>query len=682
MLKISRWSFLTCISILPWFSIGAAAGECVAPTDQLVAWWPGDGHARDIQGNNHGTAEHGATFKAGLVDHAFVLDGVNDYISVPDAPALDLIDAITLAGWVKPNSATGAARVIAGKSGAYQLSLGADGHANFSIVAAGLTQTVVSSNSIPTGAFTHLAGTYDASTGTLKIYVNGALDNTWSISPAPVDTAATPFEIGARNGGAFFAGMIDEVLLFKTALSQSDIADIQSAGADGLCKRGFRISALTTKNLLSIDEPSSVGAFGTIVSPLKLFTSGTNSTEMRNASDLSNPETVQYSTPGSSYSSYRGLIMNLRDQKIYNLAQDGNLVGGGYYGTITFNQLAELDPQNGLATGQMINLSQTVTLKSADGTPIGFFPGYDRVVLTTNDYPGAHVYNIDLPSGRVSTLGDITAQEYLVRPGFNNHWATWGVAEFFDGAVHLVYMGNGNNDQLHRINVATNEISLAANIAPHHWIFPYSFAAAPLLGRWFTGFSLIDGWQVGDGSVNGTLVSADAAFSYSPAKPPTIANMPKRFGYTVAVWTEALGPDGAVIKYHLPTATDRDGKNLAVTCSPASGTKFPITVTAVTCSATDAEGNTGSDAFYAAVYDTKPPKIKCPKSITVKAPKGESGTTVNFEVSAVDTVDGAVPATADPPSGSFFPKGKTKVQVLAGDSHNNGIQKNFVVTVK
>jgi X-Pro dipeptidyl-peptidase len=48
---------------------------------------------------------------------------------------------------------------------------------------------------------------------------------------------------------------------------------------------------------------------------------------------------------------------------------------------------------------------------------------------------------------------------------------------------------------------------------------------------------------------------------------------------------------GATVSYTTPVATDSQDPNPAVSCSPASGTKFAIGSTPVNCTATDANGN-------------------------------------------------------------------------------------------
>jgi hypothetical protein len=162
---------------------------------------------------------------------------------------------------------------------------------------------------------------------------------------------------------------------------------------------------------------------------------------------------------------------------------------------------------------------------------------------------------------------------------------------------------------------------------------------------------------------------------------PTINNVP------VGITAEATGPNGAVVTFLSPSATDIDGNNVSVNCNPPSGSTFPLGKTTVTCTATDSAGASGVVTFDVTVVDTTPPVITVPPNITVakakKIPKKQpQGAQVSFSVSATDIVDGAVTATPDHASGSFFPLGVTTVTVNATDSHGNqAVTKTFTVSV-
>jgi hypothetical protein len=145
------------------------------------------------------------------------------------------------------------------------------------------------------------------------------------------------------------------------------------------------------------------------------------------------------------------------------------------------------------------------------------------------------------------------------------------------------------------------------------------------------------------------------------------------------ITAEATGPSGATITYASPSAIDdRDGP-VAVTCTPASGSIFPLGATTVTCSAKDAHGNAASTTFAVQVIDTTPPVLTLPAPVV--AATSLSGASVTYVASAVDLVDGARPVTCTPSSGSTFAIGMTTVTCSASDTRGNTATRTFVVTV-
>jgi hypothetical protein len=120
---------------------------------------------------------------------------------------------------------------------------------------------------------------------------------------------------------------------------------------------------------------------------------------------------------------------------------------------------------------------------------------------------------------------------------------------------------------------------------------------------------------------------------------------------------------------------------LAATCSPASGSTFPLGTTTVTCSATDAAGNTGNNSFTVTVQDTTAPTLTLPSNMTVSATSA-AGAVVTFSASASDLVDGSVAVTCTPASGSTFAPGTTTVNCSATDAAGNEASGSFTVSVK
>ena len=144
---------------------------------------------------------------------------------------------------------------------------------------------------------------------------------------------------------------------------------------------------------------------------------------------------------------------------------------------------------------------------------------------------------------------------------------------------------------------------------------------------------------------------------------------------------EATGPDGAPVTYTSPAATDDVDGAVAADCAPASGSTFGLGTSLVTCSASDAAGNTGSSAFAVAVSDTTAPAITVPAAITTDA-TGPGGAIVGFVATTADAVDGPGAPTCSPATGSLFPVGSTVVTCAAADAAGNRASAPFTVTVR
>ncbi|MEW5938178.1 MAG: ExeM/NucH family extracellular endonuclease [Chloroflexota bacterium] len=142
---------------------------------------------------------------------------------------------------------------------------------------------------------------------------------------------------------------------------------------------------------------------------------------------------------------------------------------------------------------------------------------------------------------------------------------------------------------------------------------------------------------------------------------------------------EATGPTGATATFSASALDNVDGP-LTPSCVPASGSLFPLGDTLVTCSATDAAGNTGSASFTISVVDTTAPTLNLPADITVYG-LTPLGTIVTYTVTATDLVDANPTVACAPASGSLFPIGSTTVNCSAQDDYGNTSYGSFNVMV-
>ncbi|HVL69942.1 MAG TPA: carboxypeptidase regulatory-like domain-containing protein [Vicinamibacterales bacterium] len=102
---------------------------------------------------------------------------------------------------------------------------------------------------------------------------------------------------------------------------------------------------------------------------------------------------------------------------------------------------------------------------------------------------------------------------------------------------------------------------------------------------------------------------------------------------------EATSAAGATVTFSA-SASDTVSGAVAVTCEPASGSRFPLGTTVVSCTASDGAGNTGSATFAVTVVDSTAPAIQSitPSQATLWSPNHQM-VALTLAVSVADVVD-------------------------------------------
>lgn len=161
-----------------------------------------------------------------------------------------------------------------------------------------------------------------------------------------------------------------------------------------------------------------------------------------------------------------------------------------------------------------------------------------------------------------------------------------------------------------------------------------------------------------------------------------VGNTPPTLHLPTAVSAEATSPAGAHVTWSA-TATDaEDATPPTPTCSPDSGSTFPLGITTVHCSVTDSGGLKDSGSFLVSVEDTKVPKLvgmPADQNLTTGDP---AGTTFTYTPpTATDIADPAPTVDCNHASGSHVPVGTTTVTCTAQDATGNHSSASFTVNV-
>ena len=168
---------------------------------------------------------------------------------------------------------------------------------------------------------------------------------------------------------------------------------------------------------------------------------------------------------------------------------------------------------------------------------------------------------------------------------------------------------------------------------------------------------------------------------------PVIAGMPAN----VTINTPA-GSATATHTWVAPTASDNVGvTSFTLALTPAGGAQlvslttyaFPIGVTTLTYTATDAAGNNTTGSFTVTVVDNVPPVIaSCPANQTVAAVNASGAPATWAAPTATDNSGGVVTLSGSHVSGAVFPLGMTTVTYTATDPANNAATPcTFIITV-
>ena len=179
--------------------------------------------AQSAVGSFPGTINE-AAWTTGQFGAALSFDGINDWVTVTDANALDLTTGMTLQAWVYPTAASGVRDILI-KEGTgvdiYNLYARNGQGQPESNVFAGSSNRWATGPTLALNTWSHVAGTYDGLT--VRLFVNGLQVGNTAYT-GTIGTSAGVLRIGGNSlWGEFFQGRLDELRIYNRALSAAEL---------------------------------------------------------------------------------------------------------------------------------------------------------------------------------------------------------------------------------------------------------------------------------------------------------------------------------------------------------------------------------------------------------------------------------------------------------------------------
>jgi len=174
-----------------------------------------------------GTSGGGGTPFANQYSVSF--DGSDDYLDC--GSIVSSFSALSVSAWVNADS-YGSFNVVASQytsnvGGSFFLeTVGSDMWFAVS-TGSGYTGLAKYTAGLSTGSWYHVCGTWDGST--TKVYINGAIGSQNGSYTGSLGGSGVSFKVGSMLAG-YWNGFIDEVAIFDSALSASDVSDIYGSG--------------------------------------------------------------------------------------------------------------------------------------------------------------------------------------------------------------------------------------------------------------------------------------------------------------------------------------------------------------------------------------------------------------------------------------------------------------------
>jgi hypothetical protein len=199
----------------------------------------GDVTNEGVDGSACAIAGHKSYWKKGVSGTALQFDGYNTIVALDPADGPKIAESLTLEAWVAIGAYPWNWCPIVQQGDDAGYALGIDGHAyaSFKVNVGGAFEELVSETQLDRNRWYHVVGTYDKTSGTMALYIDGALSSSKSVKSAEIQTTSDAVQIGKGmnrrptdpvRANTFidaysFDGLIDEVKIHDASLSAEQV---------------------------------------------------------------------------------------------------------------------------------------------------------------------------------------------------------------------------------------------------------------------------------------------------------------------------------------------------------------------------------------------------------------------------------------------------------------------------
>jgi hypothetical protein len=210
----------------------------------IQGFWRFEDNFTDLSTNGYTLTETSGTipFVTGKIGKAADFEeGDTEYLTIANASCANLriTGNLTISAWIKAESfpddyCTIVAKYSLNSKRAYMLTLYDTGTGTdkirFNVSNNGTDfNYIVGGTTLSAGSWYHVCGVYDGTN--IYVYLNGSSDAIPVSHATGINNADTPFNVGCRLDGAdaverYFDGLIDEVIIWNTALTANEVKDV------------------------------------------------------------------------------------------------------------------------------------------------------------------------------------------------------------------------------------------------------------------------------------------------------------------------------------------------------------------------------------------------------------------------------------------------------------------------